>query len=1339
MSLQDSELPSALEELARERGVATSHVDGLGVGRTAEPEVVMTVLNAFDDMEALSSPDQAAWRLREYRQGLVDRVLDSVYVVDEGVDAVIPIRPGRRVVGLDCRIEFEFGGESSWFVNTDALTSWPAEAGVRGQTAGLALPAMRIGYHSLIVRAGRRSAAATIIVRPLRGASSRFARDWRAYSVQAPIFALHSKRSWGSGDIADFDEFARLASREHASVVSTLPLLATFGPSDFEASPYRPVSRRFWSDRWIALDRVDDLMRSPTGQHLMNETYSPMMRAAWVRDGVVDGERAFTAKRNVLQAWAATLSDVMQHDDSGLRAYVMDNPDVNDYARFRAAGERFGLDFHQWPSTARSGLLRWNDVDPIVVRYHLLAQWIVDSQMTELSSNLEQRGQTLELDIPVGVHPYGYDVWRSPGQFVNSMSIGAPPDEVGREGQNWGSLPPHPERCRDDAHSQLRAALRFHMRCAGVVRIDHVMGLQRLFWIPDGVTPEKGVYVSMPFKELLAVVAIEAHRLGVDVVGEDLGTVDDEVRTAMQREGLRRTYAAQFAIRTESATLDEVPSGSVASFSTHDTPTFRGWWTGADIDEREHLGLLDATSAEAGRQRRARERQALLTALGRSEDDAPDDILLAVHQYLAKSEAGLVMVQLEDVLGETTAVNLPGTSYERPNWSRLARLSLEELAQDTSLARTLAPLRRQRGFAISGTEGDGVLDAWHEVTRFSAEDLHLFNEGRHFRLYRHLGSHPMVVDGVEGCYFAVWAPNADRVSVIGEFNQWNGARHPLAPRESSGVWEGFIPSVSELTPYKYRVRSRLGGEEFDKTDPYGRYFEVSPATSAKVWSSNHDWGDGDWMRRRSSAPRHEPMSIYEVHLGSWRRVPEEQNRSLTYRELAPELVSYLTEMGFTHVELLPVMEHPFYGSWGYQTTGYFAPTSRMGSPDDFKFLVDQLHQAGIGVLLDWVPSHFPSDSFALARFDGSYLYEHADVRQRVHPDWQSWTFNYGRNEVRSFLISGACYWLDEFHIDGLRLDAVASMLYLDYSRKPGEWVPNHLGGHEDLDAVAFLRQCTSAIEKDFPGVVTIAEESTAWPAVTGPVHEGGLGFTFKWDLGWMHDTLEYLQRDPIYRRHHHGALTFRALYASSEHYVLPLSHDEVVHGKGSLLSKMVGDEWQKRANLRLLFGYQYTVPGKKLVFMGDEFAQTGEWNHDTSLDWHLRAQRGHEAVLQWVRRLNALYREHPALHRDEFAGEGFSWLSCDDAIQSVLIWRREVDGDELVVLANFTPVPRDDYKVAVGMGHTWEVLADSDDVGFGGSGYLASRAIASFAPMPDEEFVRVTLPPLAIVVLGRKA
>ncbi|MGH7583984.1 MAG: 1,4-alpha-glucan branching protein GlgB [Gemmatimonadales bacterium] len=639
---------------------------------------------------------------------------------------------------------------------------------------------------------------------------------------------------------------------------------------------------------------------------------------------------------------------------------------------------------------------------------------------------------------------------------------------------------------------------------------------------------------------------------------------------------------------------------------------------------------------------------------------------------------------------------------------------------------------------------DTAAPVWYDPSALGEQDLHLFGEGTHSRMWERLGSHVGDVEGRPGTWFAVWAPSAAQVTVMGEFNGWNKTSHPLRARASSGIWEGFVPGVGAGATYKYHIVSRHDGYEVDKADPFAVHAETPPLTGSKVWPLDYQWGDGEWMeRRRAGQPLREACASYEMHLGSWRRRPEEGDRPLTYRELAELLPDYLGTMGFTHVEFLPVMEHPFYGSWGYQVTGYFAPTSRFGTPQDFMYLVDRLHQAGIGVLLDWVPSHFPTDEHGLAYFDGTHLYEHGDPRQGFHPDWNSFIFNYGRHEVRSFLLSSAVYWLHVFHADGLRVDAVASMLYLDYSRKAGEWIPNVYGGRENLDAVGFLRRVNETVYADEPGIVTVAEESTAWPMVSRPTYLGGLGFGFKWDMGWMHDTLQYTSRDPVFRRHHHNELTFRGMYAFTENFVLPLSHDEVVHGKHSLLEKMPGDEWQQFANLRLLFGYMYTQPGKKLLFMGGEFAQRREWNHDRSLDWHLLEQPRHQAMQRWVRDLNTRYRELAALHEEDCDPDGFRWIDASNSDQSVLLYQRRARNDPrpVVVACNFTPVPRHNHRVGVPRGGRWEELLNSDAPLYGGSGQgnLGGVDSVPIASHGHDQSIVVTLPPLGMVLFRAPA
>ena len=632
--------------------------------------------------------------------------------------------------------------------------------------------------------------------------------------------------------------------------------------------------------------------------------------------------------------------------------------------------------------------------------------------------------------------------------------------------------------------------------------------------------------------------------------------------------------------------------------------------------------------------------------------------------------------------------------------------------------------------------------ARHDVSLLSKDDLYLFNEGRNYRAYNQLGAHPASFEGETGTVFGVWAPNARSVNVIGTFNHWNPRSHDLQPRGNSGIWEGFIPRVGPGAVYKYHIVSHHHGHVADKADPFGVYHEKPPRTASVVWNLDYNWGDHEWMSSRGGRQSlHAPISIYEVHLGSWMRVPEEHRRWLTYREIAPKLADYVKRMGFTHIELLPIMEHPYFASWGYQTTGYFAPTSRYGTPQDFMFFVDYLHQREIGVILDWVPSHFPSDAHGLAYFDGTHLFEHADWRLGFHPDWNTYIYNYGRNEVRSFLLSSAMFWLDKYHADGLRVDAVASMLYLDYSRREREWIPNKYGGRENLEAIEFLRQLNYEVYKEHPDVQTYAEESTAWPMVSKPIYVGGLGFGMKWDMGWMHDTLSYFSHDPIHRQYHHNLLTFRMLYGFSENFVLPLSHDEVVHGKGSIVGKLPGDEWQKFANLRLLYGYMFAQPGKKLLFMGNEFGQVREWGHDMSLEWYVTQYPVHSGVQKWVEQLNRVYREERALYELENDPAGFEWVDCNDTGASVvsLLRKGKSPQDTILIVCNFTPLPREPYRIGVPFGGFWRELLNSDakEYAGGGMGNLGGTTADELSVHGRPYSLSLTLPPLGALFLKR--
>jgi len=672
------------------------------------------------------------------------------------------------------------------------------------------------------------------------------------------------------------------------------------------------------------------------------------------------------------------------------------------------------------------------------------------------------------------------------------------------------------------------------------------------------------------------------------------------------------------------------------------------------------------------------------------------------------------------------------------------KTQLERLGNTDLFQWSGEPGQLQKHYRINWLDENGQTHTNYDPYCFepvlSEFDLHLFGEGKHWHAYHFLGARVIEVDGIEGVLFATWAPNAERISVVGDFNNWDGRCHPMRSRGDCGIWELFIPELTAGSIYKFEIRSRINNQLLVKTDPYGRAFELRPGTASVVASDNeYQWNDDAWVDHREKRDwLHEPMSIYEVHLGSWQK--DEQGNFLNYRELANRLVEHVKQLGFTHIELLPITEHPFDGSWGYQTTGYYAPTSRFGSPDDFRYFVDYCHANSIGVMLDWAPGHFPKDAFALARFDGSALYEHEDPRLGEHKDWGTLIFNYGRNEVRNFLFSSALYWLEEFHIDGLRVDAVASMLYLDYSREADEWIPNKYGGRENLEAIQFMRQLNEVTHEKHPGSLIMAEESTSWPMVSRPIYLGGLGYSMKWNMGWMNDTLDYFSKDSIHRHYHHDLLTFSLLYAFTENFILPFSHDEVVHGKGSMLYKMPGDEWQRFANLRLLYCYMFTHPGKKLLFMGCEFGQGNEWNEAEELDWYVLDYPLHKGVQNIVGDLNKLYCNTPALHKHDFDGQGFEWIDCHDASQSVLTYMRRDGDDTVLVVLNFTPVPRNNYRIGVPSEGIYEEILNSDSEYYGGSNLGNSQHIQSQPQewMNQSHSLDLTLPPLASIILRKK-
>jgi len=1311
--------------MAERYGILTSYHDLGGALHHAAPDALIKVLQALgveiekpDESEALLkiTPDfvepasKVVWngslsRLTMHRAKAPARSMPQLTLTTESGDAVAPAVPLKPTAIPD--------SPDGWDLHLpEPMTLSP-------------------GYYKARIKWGKGESEFLLIVAP-----ERHTRNFggRRTGLFAPLYALHSAESHAIADLSALVPLIDLCDRSGLTVLATLPLLTLDDRLPYDPSPYRPLSRLFWNELYLDPRRTPEWSTAGKSSEAIAFASSPV---ATNNGQYLDYDRILELKRPVVQMLADRFFSSGGELSKDWADFLSRYPDAPAYARFRAERTK------EQTSRSSAGGTTADLLDPLV-RHHLYAQFRMDGQMREVSDQAGRRGITLMLDLPVGVHPDGFDTWRYPSLFLQGLSVGAPPDPLAASGQDWAFPPPSPYAMRADNYRYLRRYLAHHFAVGKMLRIDHVMGLHRLFTIPDGMPASQGVYLTYPANDLLAVHLLEASLCGAEIVGEDLGTVPDEVRHDMDRHGIRRLYVMPFeADPLSSSGYRPVPAEAVASLNTHDMPPFAA---GKREVAKAILNGDEATSSGQGK----------------------DIVDLEDHlDFLAKSDAGLVLMNLEDLLGETELQNRPGTVDPR-NWSRLCRSSLDDIIASEDISSLLNRIVKSRSLKESHMNSDqaaavgstGVRTTRQARTkspatpassrpeigkshpRFSLtdHDLYLFNEGTHYRLGEKLGSHLTSVDGLPGCRFAVWAPDADAVAVMGDFNYWSRDSHPLFPHGQSGIWEGFIPGIVQGMIYKYGIRSRHTGEQIEKADPCAIHHETPPKTGSVVWESNYTWKDSGWMKERGRrAQLAAPVAIYELHFGSWRRVPEESNRSLTFLEAASWLPEYLVALGFTHVEFLPLSEHPFYGSWGYQTTGYYAPSSRYGTPEDLMHLIDRLHQAGIGVILDWVPSHFPADGHGLYRFDGTHLYEHADARKGIHPDWDSAIFNYGRNEVRGFLISSALHWIDRFHIDGLRVDAVASMLYLDYSRKSGEWEPNPFGGRENLEAIDFLRRLNAEIYAEYPDVQTIAEESTSWPMVSRPNYVGGLGFGYKWDMGWMHDILDYATRDPIHRRFHHNALTFRMLYAFHENFILPLSHDEVVHGKGSLLAKMPGDLWQKFANLRLLLTALYTQPGKKLLFMGSEIAPWSEWNHETSLDWHLLQYPSHDGIWKLVADLNRIYRAEPALYEWDADPAGFEWIDCNDADSSSISfirWAHEWR-ECIIVVLNWTPILRHDYRVGVPYSGQWSELLNSDSSYYYGSGQGNLGAVYTtgepFHGRPDS--LLLTLPPLGGVVL----
>ncbi len=1294
-----------LHALCAHLGIALTATDASGITRTPDPETLCAVAAALTrDVRdtPLTRPDQApaVWRALTARATLAPDV-----VVAWGGEGTLPVdraaAPRAAVAELD--VELEDG--------TTRAAKVPL-------TAEIALPALPFGMHRGRLQVGPVSHQFTILSAPPRTWRDPADTGARGYGLFAPLYGIGRTGSSGVGDLRDLRGLSDLCADQGGRFVGTLPLLCASYERDaqgrIDVSPYAPLSRLFFNELYLDLEATDEWARSRNAKARFAE-----VAAAWGDTGpdeLVDPAAAYTQRWPVLEALAETY--FRRPDPALLDEARAAMPHLDDYVRYR----------------------KKRDGAP-AARVHLYAQAALHRQLTALAAHARDRGVSLYLDLPVGSHGQGYDATRFPQVFATGLCAGAPPDALFAGGQNWGFAPFSPRGLRQDGYRFVRDMLQTHCRYAGILRLDHVMWLHRIYCVPEGRAATEGVYVHMAPEELWAVVCLVSHQTQTEIAGEDLGTVPDEVTAQMTARRATGMHLVQFGLTgNPRAPMIEPRPEVLASLGTHDTPTFPAFVEGSDIGLRIELGHQSAEDADRDRAQRRACVDALAEGLrARGLCDDPHDpvaVTRGAMRALAQSPARTVVVSLDDVLGKTAPQNVPGTCDEMPNWRRRAA-PIDALCADDEVKALLSDLDQcRRRDPVPLSTGAAPAPVRTDVTALSDTDVYLWNEGTHRKAYDALGAHVEEHDGVRGVRFAVWAPDATAVAVAGDFNGWQDAAHALGPRASSGIWEGFVPGAAAGDKYKFRLLTK-GGERLEKADPFAFASEEPPANASVVASTQYDWEDGAWMATRAGKSALDaPVSIYELHLGSWRRQVEEGGRFLSYREAAASLADHIERLGFTHVELMPVMEHPFYGSWGYQVTGYFAPTARYGRPEDLMALVDTLHQRGIGVVLDWVPSHFPEDGWALAKFDGTALFEHADPRLGFHPDWKSCIFNYGRHEVQSFLVSSALWWVKTFHVDGLRVDGVASMLYRDYSRKEGEWIPNEHGGRENLEAVSFLRELNSAVYGECDGVQTYAEESTAWPGVSRPVDAGGLGFGYKWDMGWMNDTLSYFEKDPIHRSFHHNQLTFRQMYAYSENYVLALSHDEVVHGKGSLLGKMPGDDWQKFANLRLLYGYMFSQPGKKLLFMGGEFGQWREWNHEQSLDWHLLDDERHQGLMRWVAQLNRVYRDVPALHERDCEPDGFEWVNGSDAEHSVLTYlRKDVHGAPVLIALNFTPVVRPGYRVGVPRGGAWQKIADGDDPAYGGSGVdNPDRLVAEdIGAQGRAHSVTLTLPPLAML------
>ena len=1423
-------MSETLEQQAVEAGIDLGYHDINGTYHATKPEVLESIVAVLDK----SKPDSDGLYLNTmvaHENGEESLQMPSEF---HGAEAVVLIDEANK-----CQ----------------TLTLYPGD----NNTLWIKLPQLACGYYTLSAEIGGKCCLVHLIVAPESVYQPKLlANGGRMNGLTMHLYSLRSERNWGIGDFTDLLNLMKYAAEKKLDFVGINPLHALFTSKPAFASPYSPSSREWLNPIYLDIEKVGAFTYN---EQLKNWLAQPKIRqriAALRVTETVTYTAVWACKRDALHmafnAFEQDTCEAAANERAAFEAFVLEKGKaLQGFGLFEALDQYYSrpgqVGWQSWPSEFHQpdgeAVEKFALSHEREIRFYMWLQWLCAEQLQEVNQAAAEYGVKLGIygDLAVGVARGSADTWLNRQDYCMDVSVGAPPDPLGPTGQNWDLPPLNPLMLKHTGYEKFAHLLRENMRLYGVLRIDHVMALCRLWWVLNGKTADFGAYVHYDAEVMFAILALESRRNRCVIIGEDLGTVPDQARYLLNRYQVFSYKVMYFSKGWNGFQLpEEYPEQAITVISTHDVAPLAGYWTGKDLDTMFKLGTLpDAAAFQTALDEREHDKADLLDKLKytgclgadvQMPAKADETLLAALHKYGALSRSKLYAVQLENLLGVIDNLNVPGVTEGYPNWAQKMPVSLEDFLQHRLMGGQLAIIDEVRMktnsqiktyheldqierdtveslflathsdvFAYLGrhrlAEGDEVVrvlipgavsvdivnrhsgelivpsekidergffvavlpdeapdyalrirytedtepvieeDPYHFSSALQDMDSWLLAEGKHLRPYETLGAHFAELDGVKGVRFAVWAPNAQRVSVIGEFNNWDGRRHVMRFHRDNGIWDIFIPAVKLNALYKFEIRDANGNVR-EKADPYAFGAELRPTTASIVRGLPDEVEEPAFRAHANAIDA--PISIYEVHLGSWKRNPE-NNFWLTYEELAKELVAYVKDMGFTHIEFLPVSEYPFDGSWGYQATGLYAPTSRFGSPEELRALIKAAHDAGISVILDWVVGHFPTDDHGLAKFDGTALYEHADPREGYHQDWNTLIYNFGRNEVKNFLQGNALYWIERFGFDGIRVDAVASMIYRNYSRKDGEWIPNQYGGHENLEAIAFLRDTNTMLKEEVPAATEIAEESTSFANVT---RQEGLNFSFKWNMGWMNDTLRYMMEDPINRKYHHNKMTFGMMYQYSENFVLPLSHDEVVHGKRSLLGRMPGDCWQQFANLRAYYGFMYGFPGKKLLFMGSEFAQGREWNYNEGLDWFLLEQEGgwHKGVQDFVRELNHIYKDTAPLYQLDQWPEGFEWLVADDGDNSVFVFeRRDREGNRVIVISNFTPVVREGYRFGVNSAGEYREILNSDDLHYKGSGVSAGATVETEEVWSHGKpnSLSVTVPPLATVYLYQAA